>query len=141
MAVKVILAGQFKLPEDSQLISAIYWISASEEFLRQVGLNIQHCAVIGSGEECTKFSFVITKCSQKELPYIFRKKEAVFNPHTQYATIKLKQFSFVAPVRPANTEIRYAAFKFYRQISTVNTVLSSILWLSAIFHLIYRYSV
>ena len=72
-AVKVILAGHFKLPEDSQqLISAIYWVSASEVFLKEVGVNIQHCAVIGSEEECLKFRFIIAKCSQKELPYQFR---------------------------------------------------------------------
>ena len=29
VAVKAILAGQFRFPEDSQLISAIYWISGS----------------------------------------------------------------------------------------------------------------
>ena len=29
VGVKVILAGQFKFPENSQLISAIYWVSSS----------------------------------------------------------------------------------------------------------------
>ena len=63
VAVKVILAGQFKFPEDSQLISAIYWISASKEFLKDVAVNIQHCAVIRSEEEGLKFRFIIAKCS------------------------------------------------------------------------------
>ena len=40
VAVEVILAGQFKLTKDSQLISAIYWISV---FLKEIGVNIQHC--------------------------------------------------------------------------------------------------
>ena len=71
----------------------IYWISASEVFLKEVGVNIQHCAVIRSKEECSKFRFIISKCSQKELPYRFREREGMFNPHTQYATIKLKQSS------------------------------------------------
>ena len=61
-------------------------------------MNIQHCAVIRSEEECSKFRFIIAKCSQKELPYTFREKEGAFNPHTQYATIKLKQFSFAVTV-------------------------------------------
>ena len=120
VAVKVILAGQFKLPENSQLISAIYWVSASEVFLKEVGVNIQHCAVIGSEEECLKFRFIIAKCSQKELPYQFRVREGVFNPYTQYATIKLKQFSLLGGIGPRGTVVRYTALKFYKQIpSTV----------------------
>ena len=121
VAVKVILAGQFKLPEDSQLISAIYWISASEEFLKDVGVNIQHCAVIRSEEECTKFRFIIAKCSQEELPYTFREKKGVFNPHTQFATIKLKKFSLLGGVGPEGTQMRYTTLQFYKQIpGTVN---------------------
>ena len=56
IAVKAILT---ELPEDSKLISAIYWISASEVFLKEVAVNIQHCAVIRSEEEFSKFRFII----------------------------------------------------------------------------------
>ena len=121
VAVKVILAGQFQLPEGTQLISAIYWISASEVFLKEVAVNIQHCAVIRSEEEGSKFRFIIAKCSQKELPYRFREKEGVFNKHTQYATIKLKQFSLVGEIASQDTELYYTTLHFYKQIpSTVD---------------------
>ena len=120
VAVKAILAGQFQLPEASQLISAIYWISASEVFLEEVAVNIQHCAVIRSDEETSKFRFIIAKCSQKELPYRFKERAGVFNPHTQYATIKLKQFSLVGTTSQGDgsDEIQrlYIAFWFYKQI-------------------------
>ena len=122
VAVKAILAGQFQLPEASQLISAIYWISASEVFLKEVAVNIQHCAVIRSGEETSKFRFIIAKCSQKELPYRFREREGVFNPHTQYATIKLKQFSLVGAVAPEGTELCYTTLQFYKQIPSTAIV-------------------
>ena len=121
VAVRVILAGQFKFPEDSQLISAIYWISASEVFLKEVVVNVQHCAAIRSKEECSKFKFIIAKCSQVELPYRFRVREGVFNPYTQYATIKLKQFSLLGEIGPKGTEVSYTTLQFYRQIpSRVN---------------------
>ena len=121
VAVRVILAGQFQLPEDSQLISAIYWISASEMFLKEIGVNIQHCAVISSEEECSKFRFIIAKCSQKELPYRFRVRKGVFNPNTQFGTIMLRQFSVVGVTAPEGTETLYIALKFYKQIpGTVN---------------------
>ena len=123
VGVKAIMSGQFLLPEDSQLISTIYWISASEVFLKEVSVNIQHCAVIRSEKECSKFRFIIAKCTQKELPYTFRVREGVFSPSTHYATIKLKQFSLVGEIAPLNTELRYTALKFYKQIpSTPPTV-------------------
>ena len=119
VAVKVILAGQFQLPEDSQLISAIYWISASEVFLEEVAVNIQHCAVISSEQECLKYGFIIAKCSQRELPYKFRVREGVFNSCTQSATIKLKQFSLLGLFGPKRTKLSYTTIQFYKQKSAV----------------------
>ena len=105
VGVKIILNGQFKLPENSQLISAVYWISSSVVFLKEVAVNIQHCAVIRSEEQCSKCKFIIAKCSQEILPYRFKEKEGVFNAHTQYATIKLKQFSLVGATSPEDTDL------------------------------------
>ena len=59
VAVRAITRGQFSLAEDRKLISAIYWISCSEVFLKDVAVNIQHCAVISNEEETTKFKFII----------------------------------------------------------------------------------
>ena len=126
VAVKVILAGQFQLPEDSQLISAIYWISASEVFLKEVAVNIQHCAVIRSEEEGLKFMFIIAKCSQKELPYSFKVREGVFNTYTQYGTIRLKQFSILGEIAPAGTKTSYTALKFYKHIPSITNIVDFI---------------
>ena len=84
VGVKVILAGQFKLPENRQLISAIYWVSSSIEFIKEVSVNIQHCAVVRSEDQCSQFKFIIAKCSQSQLPYKFREREGLFSSHTQY---------------------------------------------------------
>ena len=119
VGVKVIFNGQFKLPENSQLISAVYWISSSMVFLKELAVNIQHCAVIRSEEQCSKCKFIIAKCSQEVLPYRFKEKEGLFNAHTQYATIKLKQFSLVGTTGPKDFEVRYMGLKFYKQIDTV----------------------
>ena len=116
VAVKMILSGQFKLPENSQLISAIYWISSSEMFLKEVAVNIQHCAVISTEEQCSKFRFIVAKCSQKVLPYTFKEREGSFNVHTQYATIKVKQFSVFAGTGPKDTELFYTSLVFYKPI-------------------------
>ena len=115
VALKVFLTGQFKLPENRQLISAFYWVSSSEVFLKNVAVNIQHCAVIENEEQCLDFRFIIAKCSQKELPYTFKEFEGLFNPCTQYATIKLKQFSIFSTTGSRHTKLRCAAFMYYKQ--------------------------
>ena len=115
VGVKVILAGQFKFPENSQLISAIYWVSSSVEFVKKVAVNIQHCAVIRSEDQCSQFKFIIAKCSQKELPYKFREREGLFSSHTQYGAIKLKQFSLLGETAPEGTDTLCTAFMFYKQ--------------------------
>ena len=116
--VKVMLAGQFELPKDSQLVSAIYWVSSSEVFLKEVVVNIQHCAVITSEEQCSEFKFIVARYSQKELPYKFEKRDGLFNMHTQYAAIKVKQFSLFGITIPWSAKLHCMSLKFYKPIDT-----------------------
>ena len=118
--VKAILGGQFKFPDNSQLISALYWVSSSEVFLKEVAVNIQHCAVIKTKEQCSSFRFIIAKSSQTAVPYTFKEREGDFNPHTQYGTIKLKRFCAIgASVPTDNTtdsaETQCTALMFYKK--------------------------
>ena len=115
VAVRAILRGQFSLPENKKLFSAIYWISCSEEFLTDVAVNIQHYACISNEEEATKFKFIIAKCSQ-EPPYKFVERDGVFNADTQYATIMRKRFSLIGADGPDTVENCYVAMKFYKHI-------------------------
>ena len=115
VAVRAIMRGQFSLPENSELISAIYWISCSEVFLKELSVNIQHCAVIANEEETTKFKFIIAKCSQ-DLPYKFVERDGVFNTHTQYAVIQRKRFSLFGIIGFGSKK-HYIALKFYKRIT------------------------
>ena len=99
VAVKAILAGQFELPEDAQLVSAIYWVSASEMFLKKVSVHLQHCARITSEEETSNYKMIVGKCSQESLPYTFQIRDGIFSPESQLATISVKRFSFFAAIR------------------------------------------
>ena len=114
MTIKLVVAGQFQFPKHHRAISAIYWIFSSEAFLKEVAIYIQHCAIIRSDQDCSSFKFAIAKCSQKELPYQFKERDGVFSPHTQFATIRLKQFSFVTASAPDDVETRYSTLHFYR---------------------------
>ena len=122
IVIRAILKGHFELPENTKLVSALYWISCSEVFLKHVAVNIQHCVIISSEEECKKFGFIIAKCSQENLPYKFTKREGLFDLHTQYATVKLKRFSIVAINGSKDAPTSYRAMKFYRQINNIPTV-------------------
>ena len=116
MAIRAITKGKFKLPENTQLIGALYWIYCSEIFLEHIAVNIQHCAIISTEETCESFAFIIAKCSQEDLPYKCIERKGVFRSDTQYATIKLKRFSIIGPVGPAGGKKSYVALKFYKQV-------------------------
>ena len=119
VTVRVILDGQFQLPENSQLISALYSITTTKEFLKEVAVNIQHSAVITSDKEQSKFKFIISESSQ---PYNFREREGSFNPDTDYGTIMLKKFCALGQVAPTSTEIRCNSLTFYRPIPSTNDI-------------------
>ena len=119
VTVKSILDGRFQLPKNNKLISALYSITTTKEFLKEVAVNIQHSAVITSEEEQSKFKFIISKSSQ---PYQFREMEGSFNPATNYGTIMLKEFSTLGGVGPASTEINCNSLTFYRTIPFTNVV-------------------
>ena len=46
---------------------------------------------------------------------VFRERTGVFNPHTQYGTIKLKQFSIVGETAPVDTETLCTGLMFFRE--------------------------
>ena len=115
VTVKVIFGDHFKLPENRQLISAIYWVSSSMEFLKEVSVNIQHCAVITSEEQLSEFKFIIAKSFQEVPPYHFKEREGLFSTHSRYGTIKLKQFSKLSSTGPANTESLFTGRMYYKE--------------------------
>ena len=117
VGVKVILSGQFKLPDNRQLISAIYWISSNEIFSK--GSGCQHPAFCRHYERGAVFQIKLYNCqvfTERSFPILFHEREGSFNPHTQYGTIKLKQFSLVGETSPEDTELRFTSLKFYKPI-------------------------
>ena len=118
VAVRAILKGEFSLPENSKLVSAIYWVSCSKAFVKDVAVSIQHCAVISSEEKTRNLNFVVAECTQ-DMPYNFVERDGVFNVNTQYATIQRKSFSLFAIIAYylGFAEKKYRALKFYQKIS------------------------
>ena len=97
--VQVSLSGQFQLPTDCELVSAVYWVSCPHKFTRSLDVEIQHCAALSSDEQCEQLTFVQTKCTQKELPYTFTEEGGVFSHHSSYGTLSVSHFSGTGVVR------------------------------------------
>ena len=116
--IKASLSGKFQFPDDTDVISAIYWISTPHKFVHPTTIEIQHCIQISSCEDSNDLALVIAKCSQKNLPYQFKILEGgVFSPHGSYASLQLTHFSGVGAIRRQrhHTRIqkRYCAKLYY----------------------------
>ena len=61
LTVKVSLSGRFQMPPDYELLSAVYWVYCSNKFTKPLTLEIQHCAVLSSDQQCSELSFVSTR--------------------------------------------------------------------------------
>ena len=100
LTVRVSLSGQFQMPPDCELISAVYWVYSPHKFTKPLTVEIQHCAVLSSDQQCSQLAFVSTKCTQKELPYMFRMRDGgVFSHRSSYGSLSLTQFSGFGIVR------------------------------------------
>ena len=84
------------MPSNCELVSAVYWVSSPHKFRKPVTVEIQHCASLSNDKHCSQLTFVHTKCTQKELPYIFKKRVGgVFSRHSSYGSLSLSHFSGV----------------------------------------------
>lgn len=107
--IKASLSGPFQLPKGSELLSPVFWISAFE-FQKPVTLEVQYCA--SSNEADLKF--ITTKCSLKQLPYIFRQLEqGSFTADRTYGSIQLSHFSGFGVAGKNKTSQPYCAQIYY----------------------------
>ena len=111
--IKASLSGPFQLPEDSGLLSPVFWISALCKFKKPVTLEVQHCA---SRDEASfaDLNFISTKCSQKTLPYTFKLLDGGrFPADSSYGIIQLSHFSGIGITGRKRTPRAYCAQIYY----------------------------
>ena len=113
--IRMSLSGQFQLPEGlSDLLSPVFWISAPCKFTKPVMLEIQHCALTEDEAVLSNLSFVLSKCSQKDLPYRFRQVEGgVFTKHSTFGSIQLNNFSGISVAGSEETPRSYCAHLYH----------------------------
>ena len=93
ISIKVTLSGHFEFPEDSELVSPIFWISVPRKFLKPVIVEIQHCVITEDVASISDLSFVTAKRNRLDLPYKFRTLDGgVFTPYSSYGSISVSHF-------------------------------------------------
>ena len=64
VAITALVGGEFILPEDTELVSAVYAISVSKPLLKPVQLEIQHCVSIEKPAHSNYLSFATAPSDQ-----------------------------------------------------------------------------
>ena len=112
-----VLSGHFKFPENTSLVSAVYWLDSDPgiNFSKPLTLEIQHCA-----SNTSRLSFVWAECFQKHLPDTFNAAEkGEFFHENAYGRVQLKHFSLWGIVCEwwewllGNQQLLYCAHLYY----------------------------
>ena len=84
LLIKVGISGQFALPQNTSLVSAVYWLDSEPrcKFSKHLTVEIQHCAL---SSQMSRLNFAVARCSQSPLPYTFKiLKGGEFNSQSTY---------------------------------------------------------
>ena len=96
LLIKVGLSGSFEFPQNTSLVSAVYWLDSKPrcKFSKSLTVTIQHCV---KPAHTSRLSFVHARCSQTHLPYLFETvEEGVFS--SENGCLQLNHFSLLAVV-------------------------------------------
>ena len=112
--IRVSLAGQFELPENYELVSAVYWVKTQRSFTKPVTIEVQHCANFSTTNQ---LCFVCTSCAQKSLPYKFKViNGGSFVLQSRYGALSIKHFSGIGiakEVKPNEHSCQYCAQVYF----------------------------
>ena len=104
-AVVALVGGDFKFPDNTVLVSAVYAISVSRRLLKPLRLEMQHCVSITRRDQTRYIKFAIAPVDTPSLPYQFRIVEGgEFSIGSRYGSIDRKEFSLVCEVIMTNEE-------------------------------------
>ena len=112
--IQTSLAGQYEFPENSHLVSAVFWFQCEHRcvFTRPITLEMHHCA---KSQSASTLRFVKASCRQKQLPYTFEEISVggKFNSHSSYGVLNLESFSGIGTVQSGSEDRQYCAMLFY----------------------------
>ena len=96
-SVVALVGGEFKFPENTVLVSAVYSVSVSKPLLNSLTLEIQHCVDLRGQPGLSQYlKFAIAPADTPSLPYQFRIIEGgEFSSNSRYGSIQRKEFCLV----------------------------------------------
>ena len=93
VAITALVGGEFILPEDTELVSAVYAISVSKQFLKPVQLEIQHCVSIEKPAHNNCLSFATAPGDEASCEFQPVKGAGEFSIGSRYGSIYITEFS------------------------------------------------
>ena len=84
--LKAVSSKKFELPEGTELVSAVYWVSCEGEVGGPVGVELQHCARVREGGKSSGMSFAVCRAVP---PYQFELCEGQFRSGSNYGRMEM----------------------------------------------------
>ena len=105
----------FKVPENMELVSGIYWVDFKGEFANPITIEIEHCASFDQPSQFSSLSFTFTEPpAQGAVPYKLQPLPGgVFPQDNCYGSIQLSQSSLMAVVSAGSATKSYRALNYY----------------------------
>ena len=98
-AVVALVGGDFKFPDNTVLVSAVYAVSLSRPLFKPLRLEIQHCVDLSRGVNPKYLKFAIAPVDTPSLPYQFSIVEGgEFSAGEWYGSINREKFCLVSIV-------------------------------------------
>jgi hypothetical protein len=113
--IKATIMGDYQLPQDTHLVSAVYWIECVPEcrFSQPLTLEIQHCAKPGNA---SNLCFVKAGSMDRgEERVNFKTVAGNFSYHSSYGFIELDSFSGYGVGKKGAKERQYIASSYYSE--------------------------
>ena len=106
VAITALVGGEFILPEDTELVSAVYAISVSKQFLKPVQLEIQHCVSIENPAHSNYLSFATVPSDEASCEFQPVKGAGEFSVRSRYGSIYITEFSRWSIIKKVRRRIR-----------------------------------
>ena len=105
----------FKVPENTELLSGIYWVDFKGKFVKPITIELEHCASVEQPSQFSSLSFVSTEPpTHMAPPYQLRSfPGGVFPQDSCYGSIQLSQSLLVAVVSDGSATKSYRALNYY----------------------------
>ena len=109
------LAGQYQLPDNVVLVSAVFWVRCDPpcRFKQKLTLEIQHCGIVNAS---TKFTFVQASsrgCDQSKYTFSEMENPSSFTEHSSYGSIELEHFSGTGVGAEGSIERKYCSNVYF----------------------------